>query len=84
MYIRLNMFSVGSGKRSEVEKLADRFAPIFRAQRGFKGSALHVMLFLENPLRTLLYSMGSKAAMVSEHYVDITTLSRGFRHLDSE
>ena len=37
MYIRLNMFSVGSGKRSEVEQLADRFAPIFRAQRGFKG-----------------------------------------------
>ena len=37
MYIRLNMFSVGSGKRSEVEKLADRFAPIFRAQRGFKS-----------------------------------------------
>jgi heme-degrading monooxygenase HmoA len=37
MYIRLNMFSVGSGKRSEVEKLADRFAPNFRAQRGFKS-----------------------------------------------
>jgi len=37
MYIRLNMFSVGSGKRSEVERLADRFAPIFRAQRGFKS-----------------------------------------------
>jgi heme-degrading monooxygenase HmoA len=37
MYIRLNMFSVGSGKRSEVEKLADRFTPIFKAQRGFKS-----------------------------------------------
>jgi Antibiotic biosynthesis monooxygenase len=37
MYIRLNMFSVGRGTRSEVEKLADRFAPIFRAQRGFKS-----------------------------------------------
>jgi heme-degrading monooxygenase HmoA len=37
MSIRLNMFSVGSGKRSEVEQLADRFAPIFRAQRGFKS-----------------------------------------------
>jgi heme-degrading monooxygenase HmoA len=37
MYIRLNMFSVGSGKRSEFEQLANRFAPIFRAQRGFKS-----------------------------------------------
>ena len=37
MYIRLNMFSVGSGQRSEFERLADRFAPIFRAQKGFKS-----------------------------------------------
>ena len=37
MYIRLNMFSVGSGQRSEVERLADRFASIFRAQKGFKS-----------------------------------------------
>jgi heme-degrading monooxygenase HmoA len=37
MYIRLNMFSVGSGQRAEFERLADRFAPIFRAQKGFKG-----------------------------------------------
>jgi heme-degrading monooxygenase HmoA len=37
MYIRLNMFSVGSGKRAEFEQLADRFAPIFRAQKGFKS-----------------------------------------------
>jgi heme-degrading monooxygenase HmoA len=36
MYIRLNMFSVGSGQRAEFERLADRFAPIFRAQKGFK------------------------------------------------
>ncbi len=36
MYVRLNMFSVGSGQRAEFERLADRFAPIFRAQRGFK------------------------------------------------
>jgi heme-degrading monooxygenase HmoA len=40
MYIRLNMFSVGSGKPWEVEQLADRFAPIFRAQRGFKSVTL--------------------------------------------
>jgi heme-degrading monooxygenase HmoA len=37
MYIRLNMFSVGSGQRSEFERLADRFAPIFRARKGFKS-----------------------------------------------
>jgi heme-degrading monooxygenase HmoA len=37
MYIRLNMSSVGSGKRSAFERLADRFAPIFRAQKGFKS-----------------------------------------------
>jgi heme-degrading monooxygenase HmoA len=37
MYIRLNMFSVGSGQRAEFERLADRFAPIFRAQKGFKS-----------------------------------------------
>ncbi len=37
MYIRLNMFSVGSGQRAEFERLAARFAPIFRAQKGFKS-----------------------------------------------
>jgi heme-degrading monooxygenase HmoA len=37
MYIRLNMFSVGSGRRSEFERLADRLAPIFRARKGFKS-----------------------------------------------
>jgi heme-degrading monooxygenase HmoA len=37
MYVRLNMFSVGSGKRSEFERLADRFAPIFKVQKGFKS-----------------------------------------------
>ena len=37
MYIRLNMFAVGSGQRPEVEQLAERFAPLFRAQRGFRS-----------------------------------------------
>ena len=37
MYIRLNMFSVGSGQRAAFERLADRFAPIFRAQKGFQS-----------------------------------------------
>jgi quinol monooxygenase YgiN len=37
MYVRLNMFSVGSGQRAEFERLADQFAPIFRAQKGFKS-----------------------------------------------
>jgi heme-degrading monooxygenase HmoA len=37
MYIRLNTFSVGSGQRAEFERLADRFTPIFRAQKGFKS-----------------------------------------------
>ena len=37
MYLRLNMFSVGSGQRSEFERLADRFAPIFKAQKGFQS-----------------------------------------------
>lgn len=37
MYIRLNMFSVGSGQRAEFERLADRFAPIFKAQKGFQS-----------------------------------------------
>jgi heme-degrading monooxygenase HmoA len=37
MYIRLNMFAVGSGQRPEVETLAERFAPLFRAQKGFKS-----------------------------------------------
>jgi hypothetical protein len=37
------------------------------------GSALHVMLLLENSIQTFLYSMGCAAAIVSEHYMDITT-----------
>ena len=37
MYIRLNMFSVGNGQRAAFERLADRFAPIFKAQKGFKS-----------------------------------------------
>ena len=37
MYIRLNMFSVGSSQRAEFERLADRFAPIFRTQKGFQS-----------------------------------------------
>jgi heme-degrading monooxygenase HmoA len=37
MYVRLNMFSVGSGQRAVFERLADQFAPIFRAQKGFKS-----------------------------------------------
>ena len=36
MYVRLNMFSVGSGQRAEFERLTDRFAPLCRAQQGFK------------------------------------------------
>ena len=38
MYVRLNMFSVGSGQRTEFERLADQFAPLFRAQKGFKSA----------------------------------------------
>jgi heme-degrading monooxygenase HmoA len=37
MYVRLNMFSVGSGQRAAFERLADQFAPIFRAQKGFQS-----------------------------------------------
>jgi heme-degrading monooxygenase HmoA len=37
MYIRLNLFSVGSGQRAAFERLADRFAPIFRARQGFQS-----------------------------------------------
>jgi heme-degrading monooxygenase HmoA len=37
MYIRLNMFSVGSSQRAAFKRLADRFAPIFRAQKGFQS-----------------------------------------------
>jgi hypothetical protein len=37
IYTHLNMFSVGSSQRSQVERLAERFAPLFRAQTGFKS-----------------------------------------------
>jgi len=50
-----------------------------------RGSALHVMLFLENPIRTFfgsdamikahfLYAIGCNAAIGSEPSMDITTL----------
>lgn len=37
MYARLNMFSIGAGKRAAAEKLVNDFAPVFKTQKGFKG-----------------------------------------------
>ena len=37
MYMRLNMFTAGLGTRAAAEKLADQFAPGFKAQKSFKS-----------------------------------------------
>ena len=36
MYARLSMLTLGPGMRSTAEKLADQFAPVLEAQKGFK------------------------------------------------
>jgi len=37
MYANLLMFTLEPGMRSTAEKLADQFAPVVRAQKGFKS-----------------------------------------------
>ena len=37
MYASLHIFTLGPGMRSTAEKLADQFAPVLRALKGFKG-----------------------------------------------
>ena len=36
MYARFSVISVGPGMRPKMEELADRLAPVFRAQPGFR------------------------------------------------
>ncbi len=37
MYARLSLLALGPGTRLQAEKLADRHAPIWRQQHGFRG-----------------------------------------------
>jgi len=36
MYARLVIFKLGSGERSTIQALLEEFAPLYRAQTGFK------------------------------------------------
>jgi len=44
MYAQLVIIALGPGMRPTAEKLADQFAPVVKAQKGFKSTCVNQLL----------------------------------------